>query len=106
MRNRISGWWPLHRASRRFSSEPGAALLQGLRTSLTLWYCAVLCAALVLFGVVLYFVMSFTLLNPIKQDAVGHAHAHVGQWLSQSPARACSSFDSHGQLGPPPAALV
>src|SRR5947208_4658134 len=104
MRNRISDWWPLHLTSRKRFSEPGAVLFQGLRMNLTLWYCAVLCAALVLFGVVLYFVMQVVLLRPIKMDTAGHAHAHVGQWISRSSDFACSEFDSHNQSDSPPIA--
>jgi signal transduction histidine kinase len=102
MRNRISGWWPLHRAPRNRSSEPGAALFQGLRISLTLWYCAVLFAALVLFGVVLYFVMNLALLTPVERDAAAHAYAHAHMWFSQDSDHACSSSDGHGPNGPPP----
>ncbi len=59
-------WWPLHRGRGRLSREPGAALFQGLRIRLTLWYCGVLGAALVLFGVILYFGVQFFLLNPVE----------------------------------------
>src|SRR5436309_1185183 len=41
-------WWPLHRRRGRLAQEPGAAMFQGLRVSLTLWYCVVLGAAQVL----------------------------------------------------------
>ena len=57
-------------------------MFQGLRVSLTLWYCVVLGAALVLFGVALYLGVQYSLLTPIENDAAAHAHVHVGQWLS------------------------
>lgn len=77
-------------------------MFQGLRTRLTLWYCGVLGAALVLFSVVLYFGVQYFLLTPVEADAALHARAHVDQWLMISPARACLSFVSPGQFGPPP----
>src|SRR2546425_6122274 len=94
-----SAWWPLHRRDHRQSREPGAALFQGLRIRLTLWYCGVLGAALVLFGVTLYFSTQYFLLNPIESDAAAHARAHVEQWLTNSPYRgACPLI---GSFGPP-----
>jgi signal transduction histidine kinase len=93
-------WWPLHRRRGRLVQEPGAAMFQGLRVSLTLWYCVVLGAALVLFGVALYFGVQYSLLTPIENDAAEHAHAHVGQWLSDSPFRgACPLLGSYGPPG-------
>src|SRR6266480_702894 len=98
-------WWPLHRRRGRLAQEPGAAMFQGLRISLTLWYCVVLGAALVLFGVALYFGAQYSLLTPIENDAAGHARAHVGQWLSGSPFRgACpllAPYAPPGQFGAP-----
>jgi hypothetical protein len=86
----------------RHAQEPGAALFQGIRMRLTLWYCGVLGAALVLFGVVLYFGTQYFLLTPIKNYAAMHAQAHVGQWLMGSLDRACSLFVSSDQPGSPP----
>ncbi len=98
-------WWPLHRRRGRLAQEPGAAMFQGLRVSLTLWYCVVLGSALVLFGVALYFGVQYSLLTPIENDAAGHARAHVGQWLSESPFRgACpllAPYAPPGQFGAP-----
>jgi signal transduction histidine kinase len=98
-------WWPLLRRENRLSREPGAALFWGLRVRLTLWYCGVLGAALVLFGVALYFGTQYFLLSPIEAAAAGHARAHVQQWLTDSPYRgACpllQSFGPGGQFGPP-----
>jgi signal transduction histidine kinase len=105
MSRQLFAWWPLHRREGHLSREPGAALFWGLRIRLTLWYCGVLGAALVLFGVALYFGTQYFLLSPIEADAAGHAHAHVQQWLTNSPYRgACpliESFGSPGQFGPP-----
>src|SRR5712692_2170409 len=98
-------WWPMPRREGRLSREPGAALFQGLRIRLTLWYCGVLGAALLLFGVALYFGTQYFLVTPIENDAAGHARAHVEQWLRNSPYRgACPLLGSFGtpvQFGPP-----
>lgn len=87
------------------SQGPEAALFQGLRIRLTLWYCLVLCAALVLFSVILYLGASYFLLTPVEDDTARHAHAHVQQWSTDSPYRgACplvGSFGFSGQFGPP-----
>ena len=99
---RISSWWPLGRRKGRLSQGPEAALFQGLRIRLTLWYCLVLCAALVIFSVILYLGASYFLLNPVEDMAVMHAHDHAFTWLAGSPERACSSFGSAGRFGPPP----
>ena len=99
---RIPSWWPLGRRRRRLSQGPEAALFLGLRIRLTLWYCLVLCAALVIFSVILYLGASFFLLNPVEGMAVMHARDHTFTWLAGSPERACSSFGSAGRFGPPP----
>src|SRR6266849_5579065 len=96
-----SAWWSLHRRKGRRSQGPEAAMFQGLRTRLTLWYCGVLGAALVLFSVVLYLAVQFSLLAPVEADTALHAHAHVNQRLAISPARACLSFVPPGQFGAP-----
>src|SRR2546421_9355585 len=97
-------WWFLQRVKGRFSQEAGAALFQGLRIRLTLWYCGVLGAALVLFSVALYLGAQYFLFTPIETDASMHAHAHVAQWLTFSPDRACSSFPTD-RSGPFPPSL-
>ncbi len=91
-------------ASRRGrpSQEAGAGLFQGLRIRLTLWYCAVLCAALVIFGVALYLGAQYFLISPLQNAAAGHAHGSQMQWLTQSADHACQIPDSHDQQGPPP----
>ncbi len=98
-------WWPLWRRKGRLSQGPEAALFQGLRIRLTLWYSLVLCAALVLFSVILYLGARHFLLTPVEDDTARHAHAHVQQWLRDSPYRgACpllGSFGPPGQFGPP-----
>src|SRR2546427_291895 len=97
--NRIRfAWESLRRRQSHFSQEPGAALFQGLRIRLTLWYCGVLGAALVLFSVALYLGAQHFLITPVEDDTAAHAHAHVDQWLTISPYRACSSFGPPGQF--------
>ncbi|MDQ6660787.1 MAG: HAMP domain-containing histidine kinase, partial [Chloroflexota bacterium] len=93
--------WPLHHRKGNLSQEPGAALFSGIRIRLTLWYCGVLGAALVLFGVALYLGAQFFLLSFVENDTIGHANGHVDQWLHLSPYRACSSFGPQGPSGPP-----
>ena len=97
-------WWPFPRKQGRFSQEPGAALFQGLRIRLTLWYCGVLGAALLLFGVALYFGTQYFLLSPIESDAAAHAHVHAGELFTGAVDRACPSFGFPGPPGPPPSA--
>src|SRR6266576_1651954 len=105
MNRRIPSWWPLGRRRGRLSQGPEAALFQGLRIRLTLWYSLVLCAALVLFSVILYFGARYFLLNPVEDNTAFHAHEHVQQWLRNSPnSNACpllGSFGPPGQFGPP-----
>jgi len=91
---------PLHRRESSLSREPGAALFWGLRIRLTLWYCGVLGAALVLFGVILYFSAQIFLLNPIMDSAKQHADAHVGQVQSSAPFACSTSSGPVGQPGP------
>jgi hypothetical protein len=79
-------------------------MFQELRVHLTLWYCGVLCAALILFGVALYLGAQYFLLSPIEADAAGHAHMRVNDWLTFSSDHACSPFGPPGDIGhhPPP----
>jgi signal transduction histidine kinase len=100
-RSRFS-WWPLPHREGRQSHEAGAALFQGLRTRLTLWYCGVMGAALVLFGLALYFGANYYLLNPVEADTARHAQAHQDQWINFSPVHACPLFDPQNRFGPPP----
>src|SRR5258708_3508012 len=92
--------WPLHRGRSLLSREPGAVLFRGLRINLTLWYCGVMAAALVLFSVALYLSTQQFLVPPIKDDTARPAHAHLTQLLAGSP-NACPSFGPPGQFGPP-----
>jgi signal transduction histidine kinase len=92
-------WWP-HLRRGRLSQEPGAALFQGVRTRLTLWYCGVLGAALVLFGVALYFGTQHFLITPVADDAQGHAQVHDREWSSGGPLQACPLFNPQGLPGP------
>jgi len=98
---RSPAWSILHRDKGRLSREPGAALFQGLRIRLTLWYCGVLGAALILFGVALYFWTQYFLLTPIASDARAHAMVHESEWLSGQLYRACPSLGPQGQFGQP-----
>lgn len=92
-------WWP-HLLKGRLSREPGAALFQGLRVRLTLWYCGVLGAALILFGVALYFGTQHFLITPVAGDAQAHAGAHEHQWKNGGgPLQACPLFNQQGQFG-------
>src|SRR5438045_8110376 len=92
----------VYRGEGRLSREAGAVLFQGLRIRLTLWYCGVLGAALVLFGVALYLGTQYFLLSPIESDAAGHAQMHVNDWVTFSSDRACPPFGPPGRFGPPP----
>jgi signal transduction histidine kinase len=99
-RNPVS--WSAVRRKGRFSQGPEAALFQGLRIRLTLWYCLVLFAALVLFSVILYLGARYFLLNPVEDMAAMHARDHALTWLTDSADRACSSFGPQGRFGPSP----
>src|SRR6266700_899829 len=92
--------WPLHGRKGHLSQEAGAALFQGLRMRLTLWYCAVLAAALVLFSVALYLSAQYFLLTPIERDAAMHAQVHMNEWFTGSPG-ACPPFAPPGPFGQP-----
>jgi signal transduction histidine kinase len=93
-------WLPMLHGKGRLSREPGAAIFQGLRVRLTLWYCAVLGAALVLFGVFLYLGVQYLLLSPVEANLSKHAQFHTGQ-LAVSPYDACSSTTFAPQPGSP-----
>ncbi len=96
MRRKGRSWWPLQWRRGRQSQEPSAALFQGLRVRLTLWYCGVLGTALVLFCVVLYLVAQYVLLSPIENGASADAHRHADQWSTNASGQTCL------QDGPPP----
>src|SRR5437879_354114 len=94
-------WWPLHRRKSRLSREAGAALFQGLRIRLTLWYCGVLGAALILFSVALYIGVQQSLFPPIETDVAHKASRHAELWFAVSPIQACSPLGPPGRFGPP-----
>jgi signal transduction histidine kinase len=109
MNRSLFAWRSLHRREGRRSKEPGAALFQGLRIRLTLWYCGVLGTALVLFSVALYLSVQHFLLAPVGADAAVHAYGRVGEWLRRDPVHACSLPPNRfappagfGQEGPMP----
>ena len=98
---RSRAWRAGHRGRALHSREAGAVLFQGLRIRLTLWYCGVLGAALVLFGVALYLGTQYFLLTPIESDAQAHAGVHVNEWYTGALDRACPLVGPQGQFGPP-----
>src|SRR5579875_1246160 len=97
----MPGWWPLHRRRGRRTQEAGASLFQGLRIRLTLWYCAVLAAALIIAGFILYTGVSYFLLNQPEGSVQQHAQMDANQFAS-SPVSACSSEGLSHQSNPPP----
>ncbi len=102
MNRRRPGWLILHRRRGHISQEAGAALFWGLRVRLTLWYCGVLGAALILFSIALYFGAQYFFLQPYKGMAQFHANGHVHLWQAGQMDDACPPFGSSGQPGPPP----
>ncbi|GAC1363517.1 MAG: hypothetical protein NVSMB44_20900 [Ktedonobacteraceae bacterium] len=93
-------WWSFLNRNGGRAKEPGAALFQGLRVRLTLWYCAVLGAALLLFCVVLYLIAYYLLLGSVNDGIAAHASEHARDWQAGSFERACfpnSSFP--GSIG-------
>src|SRR6266487_4336943 len=99
---RSYAWSIVQRGTGRHSQEAGAAMFQGLRIRLTLWYCGVLGVALILFGVALYFGTQYFLLTPIESDAAMHAQVHQNEWFTDSAGRGCPSLGQQGQFGSPP----
>ncbi len=97
----MPGWWPLRRGRSRRTQEAGASLFQGLRVRLTLWYCAVLAAALIIAGIILYIGVSYFLLSPIESGLQQHAQTDAGNFPFSTQG-ACSSEALSGQSGPPP----
>ncbi len=94
-------WQPPFRRKSRGNQEPSAALFQGLRVRLTLWYCGVLGVALILFGVVLYFGAQYFLITVPEQGVYSQANEHAMRWSTESPAQAClPDHPPGGQFGP------
>ncbi len=95
------GWWPPYRRQKRGNQEPSAALFQGLRVRLTLWYCGVFGIALILFCVVLYLGAQFYILGLPEQGTHEHAREHAQRWsMDHSSTQACLPDGSPGQPGP------
>jgi signal transduction histidine kinase len=92
----------VHSNKGTLSQESGVTMFKGLRNSLTLWYCAVLGVALVLFGVLLYFGTQYFLLSPVVSDTQQHAIVHQNEWYTNSATQACPAMQQQGQLGGPP----
>ena len=92
----------VHHNKGTHSQEVGVTMFRGLRNSLTLWYCAVLGVALVLFGVLLYFGTQYFLLSPVISDTQQHAIVHQNQWYTNSVSKACPAMQQQGQFGGPP----
>ncbi len=98
----MPGWWPLHRGRSHHTQEAGAALFQGLRIRLTLWYCAVLAAALVISGIVLYTGVSYFLLNSTIENGVNQGASAMANRIADDPDHTCPAGSSPGGFGPPP----
>lgn len=101
MEHKRLAWWPLREKDGRQAKEPGAALFEGLRVRLTLWYCAVLGAALVLFCVILYLGAQYLLFGPVYNDTMMHANAHVDDWQRNLNAYTCASGGPPGGFDHP-----
>jgi signal transduction histidine kinase len=71
-------------ATRSARSDPGTAFLRRVRTSLTLWYGAVLAITLAVSGLVLYFGLQDLLTRPIARFLDGVADVTADRW-QQSP---------------------
>lgn len=93
--------WPWQRQKRQHTQEAGSALFRGIRIRLTFWYCGVLGAALILFGVALYIGTQYFLLNPIESDAAVQAQRHMQQYLADQFDHGCPSNNEPDQPGPP-----
>jgi signal transduction histidine kinase len=107
MHKSISTWWIFRRKRSSTVQEPGDALFQGLRLSLTLWYCCVVSIALVLFGVTVYVGTSYFLLAPTENDANMMAHGRADQWRTSSPEMACTQFsDPTHPFAPGPGKVI
>lgn len=99
MKWNMPGWWPLQRGRKRHAQEAGASLFQGLRIRLTLWYCAVLAAALVLSGFVLYFSVQHFLLDQIEHSVSQNAIA-IAQHAATDSDHSCPPENMPPGYGP------
>lgn len=69
--------WQRSRAGR--TDEPGAAMFLALRLRLTLWYCGVLAAALLLFGLALYIGVQQVLFTSVRADLAARIPTNIQQ---------------------------
>jgi signal transduction histidine kinase len=99
MNGKRATWWPFQRRKSLLAHEPGAALFQGLRMRLTLWYCGVLGAALLFFGLTLYLCAQYYILAPAQNDVSMRAHDQARQWQSSSYVSCYQDADN--PKGPP-----
>lgn len=82
-------WRQSQPKSNQHAQEPGELLFRQLRHRLTFWYCGVLGAALILFGVVLYIVTSYALLGPLESSALMRAQGQAQSWSHGTHDEAC-----------------
>jgi signal transduction histidine kinase len=61
----LQSLWP---RKRNLAQEAGGEMFARLRRQLTFWYSGVLAGMLLLFGIILYFSVSYLLFSPVKQD--------------------------------------
>jgi signal transduction histidine kinase len=81
MNNKIKNLIQYSRFGRQLPArEPGAHMFQGVRLRLTLWYCSVLAAALVLFGVALYVSVHQVLFLSAQDYLTAQEHGRIEQW--------------------------
>lgn len=90
----------LPRKPHQHTRENGTALFQGIRTRLTLWYCGVLGAALILFGVSLYLGTQYFLMRPVEDQARQDAQRYMHQWAMDLNHHTCPTSTPPGQPGP------
>lgn len=89
--------WQRSRVGR--TDEPGAAMFLALRLRLTLWYCGVLAAALLLFGLALYFGVQQVLFSSVRADLASHVPTNLQQ--SSGPPNVLCTLPTRdgGQVG-------
>lgn len=85
--------------SRMRETQPGAAFLRRLRRGLTVWYSAVLVAALIVTGTVLFLGLRDQLMRPVVEQLNASADFTAYRW-QQSPTQACAP-PPFGRIGTP-----
>jgi signal transduction histidine kinase len=90
-------WLPWRRTPAR-PPEPGAALFNGLRLKLTLWYSGVLALALFACGLVVYYGLRDLTLSPVRTSLESLASFGVREWVRTSSPR-CG--EPSGRPAPP-----